>query len=837
MHRRPHRPGSITIEIQSTDNDLDSGEEKDDGNQPDSPPAKDIASGEPQDQPKPDKNAGNTESDVASNGSPSTEDDGPQESGRPPDSAGKQEQVVDGQPDDRSANTPIEISKIKRATALVITDDGTGTAFCIDARGVFVTNAHVVTGLKQFDLVTLVLNSGEENAHEIRARVARVDEKNDLALLTSNTDHDFPVLETGDAEKLVETRPVFAFGFPFGEALTIRGGQYPSISVNPGHVTSLRKSDGELKLIQIDAQVNPGNSGGPVVDQHGKVVGVVASGFLNQGVHFAIPSGFVRELTEQPMLQIRMPEFIMLNDLDEPFSVEVEIVAESDVDYAMQVTVEGGTSGQEMFSRGDVFTTRVKAGRSATVASDRFVNVTITAFREFDGERDLSNVVVARCRIPVRSERNAVVRNNIDQAGEGLDIAVDTHQFTDKPAIIALPAQVSDVCVGAAGDLVFAWLPGVKKIAVLDLKKAEVSRLISVETDNALIAAGQDHLFVASEDGSLDRYDLAQFVLTKSTRLRFSAPIQGIAIGSAAKGPLLVTAASNQRDFQARFVDPKTLRKANNLKVVPRTTMGIQEGAIRASPDGDVFVFFDRRMFHVLKRKETGYEHFFSNLSPAFVSISPDGSRLMTSSGSFPVELTDRHRQRTSNQPTLVPGLQSLMHMQVVRTRSRASRDWTTVIGLFVQGLESPFAVLVDENQYYLPDSVFQAYDRMGLDKRLILSATYRKLAIVVGNQIEIYDFDLEGMVRNLEAEFLVIVSEPVTRSSIGTEFLYEIKVLSSHKTLEFRLVESPDGMTVDQDGKVRWKPAGRGTHRVVVSITNGDRRQTLHSFTIKVTR
>ena len=73
--------------------------------------------------------------------------------------------------------------------------------------------------------------------------------------------------------------PLAAFGYPFGRMLAADKG-YPAVSVNTGTITALRRKEGKLSTIQLDASVNPGNSGGPVVDKKGNLIGIVVSGIL-----------------------------------------------------------------------------------------------------------------------------------------------------------------------------------------------------------------------------------------------------------------------------------------------------------------------------------------------------------------------------------------------------------------------------------------------------------------------------------------------------------------------------------------------------------------------------
>jgi hypothetical protein len=213
----------------------------------------------------------------------------------------------------------VKISKIgKPATALVEVKarNSYGSAFCIHPSGLFLTNEHVVQPPGMFAPngrvppveITLVLNPGLKTEKSYSARVVRADKELDLALLRVESANEFPALSLGSDEKLEELMEVVAFGFPFGTALASGRREYPSVSVNAGSITSLRRKDGQLYEIQLDVTLNPGNSGGPVLDQNGKVVGVVKSGVLGRGVNFAVPVSVLSRFVSRPDIQFEPPE-------------------------------------------------------------------------------------------------------------------------------------------------------------------------------------------------------------------------------------------------------------------------------------------------------------------------------------------------------------------------------------------------------------------------------------------------------------------------------------------------------------------------------------------------
>ncbi len=204
------------------------------------------------------------------------------------------------------------IERGKQATVFVVaeTEEGpvTGTAFCIDGSGLFVTNAHVLVGKDGADgSVKLVSQEDGEKQRIVQARVLRTNPKYDLALLKSEPIPGVTALELGADGDLVETKPVTSFGYPFGEALALGEGEPPSVTVTASRITALRKSEGALQIVQIDGLLNPGNSGGPLLDARGRVVGVLTASVLGAGVNFAIAPGRLTAFLATPTIELDVP--------------------------------------------------------------------------------------------------------------------------------------------------------------------------------------------------------------------------------------------------------------------------------------------------------------------------------------------------------------------------------------------------------------------------------------------------------------------------------------------------------------------------------------------------
>lgn len=225
--------------------------------------------------------------------------------------------------------TKVEIGKRgKAATAFVeVPGRGTGTGFCVHPSGLFVTNEHVVRGEEKAE-ITLVLCPSLADERVLKARVVRTDKDADLALLRVEGTKDLPSLPLGSVKDVSELADVVAFGFPFGRALSPDKKEYPGISVNAGSITALRYKAGELQSIQIDVTVNYGNSGGPVLDDGGKVIGVVAAGVAGgkAGINQAVPVSRLAQFLHTPDIAFAPPE-LPADAFDKPVRFEARVTA------------------------------------------------------------------------------------------------------------------------------------------------------------------------------------------------------------------------------------------------------------------------------------------------------------------------------------------------------------------------------------------------------------------------------------------------------------------------------------------------------------------------------
>jgi serine protease Do len=164
-----------------------------------------------------------------------------------------------------------------------------GTGFIVDASGWIVTNFHVAG---KADSITVTLTDGRK----LPAKLMGGDEKTDLALLKVESDKPLPYVSFGDATKVRVGQPVMAVGNPFGLGGTVTTG---IVSARGRDIHSGPFDD----YIQTDAAINRGNSGGPLFDMDGHVIGINTAIFSpsggSVGLGFAIPSSLAEPVVAQ----------------------------------------------------------------------------------------------------------------------------------------------------------------------------------------------------------------------------------------------------------------------------------------------------------------------------------------------------------------------------------------------------------------------------------------------------------------------------------------------------------------------------------------------------------
>jgi hypothetical protein len=166
-----------------------------------------------------------------------------------------------------------------------------GSGFFTDEPGLIITNAHVLSMMdadsRKPAKVEVVLTDADGKSRTVAGKVLGADRGTDLAVIRIEDKAPAEALKLGTTKDLKETDVVYVFGYPFGKELG------KEITVSKSSVSSLRKQGSAIDRVQLDGGLNPGNSGGPVIDGKGNVIGVSVSGVRGSSIGFAIPAEHV----------------------------------------------------------------------------------------------------------------------------------------------------------------------------------------------------------------------------------------------------------------------------------------------------------------------------------------------------------------------------------------------------------------------------------------------------------------------------------------------------------------------------------------------------------------
>lgn len=226
--------------------------------------------------------------------------------------------------------------------------EGAGSGFVIDAKGYILTNFHVVQGAQTIEVVL-----GDQTRHS--AKFIGADQRNDVALIKIDPGNKpLTALALGDSAALQVGQKVLAIGNPFGFQSTLTTGVVSALgrTVQTGQNTLIDEA------IQTDAAINRGNSGGPLINTHGEVIGINSAIYTptgtTAGIGFAIPVNTAKRIAHDLITDGRVHQAFLGVEtipINESFAEALGLPAQEGL--LVQTTTRNGPAAQAGIKGGD----------------------------------------------------------------------------------------------------------------------------------------------------------------------------------------------------------------------------------------------------------------------------------------------------------------------------------------------------------------------------------------------------------------------------------------------------------------------------------------------------
>jgi S1-C subfamily serine protease len=291
--------------------------------------------------------------------------------------------------------------------------EGAGSGFVIDPRGYILTNFHVVQGAQSIEVVL-----GDQSKYP--AKFIGADQRNDVALIQIDPKgKKLAILPLGDSSSLQVGQKVLAIGNPFGFQSTLTTGIVSALgrTVQTGETTFIDEA------IQTDAAINRGNSGGPLINSHGEVIGINTAIYTpsgtTAGIGFAIPINTAKSIANDLMTDGRVHRAFL--------GVETLSVG-GWLSEALDLPVKEGLLVERVTSGGPAATAGIHGGDRVALAGMRRIYIGGDVIVAIDGQKVAGQLDV---NVILNHKRpGETVTVSVYRGGKKMDIPVKLSERT-----------------------------------------------------------------------------------------------------------------------------------------------------------------------------------------------------------------------------------------------------------------------------------------------------------------------------------------------------------------------------------------------------------------------
>jgi S1-C subfamily serine protease len=754
---------------------------------------------------------------------------------------------------------------------------GSGFLFLADGNdGYVVTNAHVVlSGGQEAEKVEVVFDCGHPAEKSYNADVIAHDSERDLALLKINSPNLPAPLDDVKTPAVRETMPVYIFGFPFGQQLSMDRDRSPEVTVSSGTVSSIRRDKrGNLSYVQVTGDINPGNSGGPIIDRRGNIIGVAVAKVRGTQIGLAIPTRSLRGFFEGRVDKSRVMEdtnaagkakiTIKLHVIDPLKKMEklgIVLIPEDEVKKPFPDNPDGSPAmvGDSLgdykkctWNRPDAQISFMLKGKPGT-SQKYYFQV---------GYTDANNVVKFLEPTPFQltfQAAGSVVAAKSARPGKSGRRSQGTPPPSSAPnlsmlKVVKTPAIITDCVPAGGGNYLVVFFKKLRKLGIFNFAQKKFTGYISVPSSEIVFTAGGSKIIAVDPgNGLIMRYDLFSGDRELTQRVPVTGVVRQIAMGSNTEGPLLVRWAAGTNSYDRAsydLVDIDTLQRiplaknikahysryGDNIHLRPSADGSVVGVWGSSSSDLGVFIFY-----------EDSVEYKRDYQSVGAVVPGPNGRYLFTGRGGYyTTSLKSVSEDLKSARQVLIPALEGPYFLGLT-SLGKGSRSYDReydAVNVYITGSSTPlFTEQLDKSVIgKLSKGRGGYYNKTDftLDRKVHFLPSSGTLAVIpdAADKIVLVPMNIMASLNKSGIDYLFVASQPRTTAFVDEEYSYQLKVISKHGKVKFSIESGPDGMFISDDGLVTWTPYSSDVATqvsVIILITDDSGQEIFHSFNINV--
>jgi S1-C subfamily serine protease len=697
--------------------------------------------------------------------------------------------------------------------------------------------------------LTVIFGSGTANERALPADVLDANAQLDLAIIRVKGPNLPKPIDLSDRAELAETMTAYVLGFPLGEALAVEGN--PAITVNKSSITAVRRNkNGMPVLVQLSAGRNPGNSGGPVVDADGRLVGIWVGSFEGTPHGLALAPPLLDTLLKRTKATIDCATIKSNGDeMEVEFKVEVFDLL-NEINEVRMLYAPGADLPKNPLVLAN--------GEYAAMANAKAL-VLKGVGKKFSGKLTLAARDLKFGLLPVQigyGHRDGSVHYGKpwdQRIGPGAGIAAANAPgkapnilavaSTQPNATINFPGKVENVAIGGAGRFLIIGMAGEKQLILFDLSEAKIAATVNLPEEKFLLAADRNHLIVYLPTTQIfQRWSLSNFQKEAEVPNPLGTEVKALAMGSTSSGPLVAYApTSDALSHDIKFLDPTTLAPVKS-KFGPfpaQTKVGDpSKTSLICSADGEMIVVRSKSDFLIPRWRAVGIQ---------WIPITGAKAPMPSADGQFIIDhgqvFNDKgqalgpNRSRKGAAVWCVPALQGNLSLSLNETHDESNQVFLKPM-LHIGGEAETLAVLPQRIDSLSGLVNWFTGQTDPFERHVFLAPEYGVLAVIPweNNRIEVYRVGLDQVLKESKRDYLFVLGQPPAEAKKGAAYRYAINVKSKKGDVKIKLESSPAGMQMEGDHTLVWDVPRDFSDKevnVVVSIVDASGQAIRHSFWI----